>query len=320
MKKLSFIILSMGLVLAAAVGWAKDYADKKVLYVDSYHAGYPWSDGITQGITSVLEKTGIELKVHRMDTKRNKSEKFKKQAALKAKAVIESFKPDILIASDDNASKYLIQPYFKDAQLPVVFCGVNWDGTDYGYPYENATGMVEVTPVPQLIDHLQKISRGDQVGYLSGDTLSQQKNVHYIQDIFKLDLVEYYASDFADWKKGFQQMQGKVDLLLVYNNAGIKNWDEKAGAAFARTHTRIPTGTFYDWMAPYALLGFGKVPQEQGQWAAQTALKILDGRPPDQIPIARNQKGNLIVNARIAKSQGFDIPYELIRIAQQVIE
>ena len=47
----------------------------------------------------------------------------------KAKAEIDAFKPDVVIAADDNASKYLIEPYFKDAALPFVFCGVNWDAS-----------------------------------------------------------------------------------------------------------------------------------------------------------------------------------------------
>ena len=34
--------------------------------------------------------------------------------------------------------------FFDDADLPVVFCGVNWDAATYGYPFKNATGIVEV--------------------------------------------------------------------------------------------------------------------------------------------------------------------------------
>ncbi len=46
-----------------------------------------------------------------MDTKRNTSEEFKQEAALKAKALIESSNPDVVIVSDDNAVKCLVQPY-----------------------------------------------------------------------------------------------------------------------------------------------------------------------------------------------------------------
>ncbi len=62
-----------------------------------------------------------------MDTKRNTSEKFKKNAAIRAKTAIENFKPDLIIATDDNASKYLITPYFVDSKTPVVFARLNWN-------------------------------------------------------------------------------------------------------------------------------------------------------------------------------------------------
>ncbi|MCX9009588.1 MAG: hypothetical protein OIN66_00560, partial [Candidatus Methanoperedens sp.] len=105
----------------------KTYEGKKILYIDSYHAGYEWSDGETRGIEKILNDTGVELKILRMDTKRNDSDAFGKQAGLKAKSVIEEFKPDVVIASDDPAFKYVIMPYYRDATLPFVFCGINWD-------------------------------------------------------------------------------------------------------------------------------------------------------------------------------------------------
>ena len=45
-----------------------------------------------------------------MDTKRRSSTEDKKNSAVAAKAVIESWKPDVVITADDNAVKYLIQP------------------------------------------------------------------------------------------------------------------------------------------------------------------------------------------------------------------
>jgi hypothetical protein len=117
----TFLLLLCFSTLAAA----GDLKGKKVLFIDSYHEGYEWSDGITKGVKQVLDGKGIELKIVRMDTKRNGGEEFKKQAGEKAKAAIEEFKPDVVIAADDNASKYIIVPFFKDSPLPFVFCGVN---------------------------------------------------------------------------------------------------------------------------------------------------------------------------------------------------
>ena len=165
-KFIGFMLCMMLVVSFSAVPSEASYNGKKVLFIDSYHEGYAWSDGITNGIKSVVDGKGMNLKVVRMDTKRNASEDFKKEAALKMKAVIEDFKPDVVIASDDNASKYLIEPYFKGSNLPFVFCGVNWDASGYGFPTSNVTGMIEVTPVPQLLEQLKPYAKGNRIGFL----------------------------------------------------------------------------------------------------------------------------------------------------------
>ena len=74
------------LVLCGLFMSSQALAKSKVLYIDSYHEGYAWSDGICNGIKETLGDKA-ELKVHRMDTKRNGSDDFKKEAGLKAKAV-----------------------------------------------------------------------------------------------------------------------------------------------------------------------------------------------------------------------------------------
>ena len=132
-------------------------AQKRILFVDSYHARYLWSADITQGIRSVLdERQDVELKILRMDTKRNMTEEYKKEAARQARDLIESWQPDVVIASDDNAAKYFIVPFMKDSSLPVVFCGLSWNAAIYGFSTENITGMVEVNPILDTIHRLQK--------------------------------------------------------------------------------------------------------------------------------------------------------------------
>jgi len=134
---------------------------KKVLFVDSYHSEYIWSNDITTGIHSVLDsRQDIELKIFRMDTKRHISEEYKKKVALQARELIESWQPDVLIASDDIASKYLIAPYYLNTTLPVVFCGLNWDGSVYGFPADNVTGMLEVALVEETLGALRTVCQG----------------------------------------------------------------------------------------------------------------------------------------------------------------
>ncbi|MBI9077160.1 MAG: hypothetical protein JEZ02_17255 [Desulfatibacillum sp.] len=312
-------VLAMFFVLGGN-SLAADYPGKKILFVDSYHEGYPWSDEITQAVKDILDGTGVELKIFRMDTKRHSDEAFKKKAALEAKAIIESFKPDVVIASDDNASKYLIVPYFKNSAIPFVFCGINWDASVYGFPCKNVTGMLEVTPVFQLLDQLKPFAKGGRIGFIGPETLTSRKESENISLTFKMQLVEYFATDARDWKKGFAELQGKVDMLLIDSDGGLYADQAKDLIAYVEANTKIPTGTSYDFMAPYALVTFAKVAGEQGAWAASTALKILGGTAPGAIPLDQNQEGELILNARIARGLGVEIPYGLIDAASKIIE
>jgi ABC-type uncharacterized transport system substrate-binding protein len=321
MKKILGITLCLVLVFSfAATGFAEKYKGKKILYVDSYHEGYPWSDGITKGVKAVLENMGVELKIIRMDTKKNTSEEFKKQAALKAKAVIEEFKPDVVIASDDNASKYLIVPYYKDANLPFVFCGVNWDASVYGFPFSNVTGMVEVNDIVGLVDQLKKLSKGEKVGFMGGDTLTNRKEVENYKRIFNLDVEASYPKSFEDWKKDFIEIQNRVQNLVFYNFVAIERWNEAEAIEFVQNNTKIPTGTFQEGPMPYVLVGYLKVAQEQGRWAANAALKILDGTSPSDISITKNEEGKLMLNAKLAEKMGIEFPYDLIEATHEIIE
>ena len=76
------IVVAGAVAAGAAFYLYPNMMSQRVLFIDSYHEGYPWSDGITAGIQGVFEGTNVTLKVHRMDTKRNGSEEFKKKAAL----------------------------------------------------------------------------------------------------------------------------------------------------------------------------------------------------------------------------------------------
>jgi hypothetical protein len=49
-----------------------------------------------------------------MDAKRHKEPEEIAQKALEAKALIEAWRPDVVITADDDAAQYLIMPFYKD--------------------------------------------------------------------------------------------------------------------------------------------------------------------------------------------------------------
>jgi ABC-type uncharacterized transport system substrate-binding protein len=219
--------------------------------------------------------------------------------------LIQEFKPDVVIASDDNASKYLVMPYYRDAELPFVFCGVNWDASIYGYPYRNATGMVEVDLADQMVELLRPYAQGNRIGYLSITSFSEHKITRiYNQRFFHGRMKVYLVKTFSEFKQAFINAQKEVDMLHISNYAGIDRWDQDEAEKFILEHTRIPTGARLPWMKPFALITLAKVPEEQGIWAANTALKILRGTPPSAIPIVTNKRARLAINMKVAKHLG----------------
>ena len=281
------------------------YAGKRILFVNSYHEGYEWSDGVEAGIHNVLDGTGIELKFVRLDTKRNPDDVFGKTAGTQAKAEIEAFKPDVVIAADDNAQKYVIVPYFKGAALPIVFAAVNWDASAYGYPTSNVTGMIEVELPGQVVEQLKSYATGARVAYLTVDSETERKVVDiYNQRFFDGQMKTYWVKTLDEFKQAYLEAQNETDILFMGNNAGADRWDQAEMEKFVLENAKIPSGSINSWMAPYSLLTLAKSPEEQGEWSAKAALSILDGTPVSSIPVTENKKGKLILNLALAEKLG----------------
>jgi ABC-type uncharacterized transport system substrate-binding protein len=297
----------ISLYFLVPVALADNYAGKRILHIDSYHRGNIWNDRIADAVQASLKDTGVTLKIIHMDTKRNASETFKKAAALKAKAVIDRFQPHVVTTSDDNAAKYLIMGHYKNADLPFVFSGLNWDASSYDLPYKNVTGMVEVSPVPQIIELLKQYADGERIGYLTEDTKTKRKELDYHKKLFNIEYDQVYlVKSFAEWKESYLRAQDEVDMLIILGVAALADWDDKEAQSLAENHTKIPSGTDFSWLMHISMLGVGKSPEEQGRWAAHAALKILDGVEPSRIPLTHNTEGKLYFNRRIAASMGID--------------
>jgi ABC-type uncharacterized transport system substrate-binding protein len=313
-KSILFLLLVFSASLSAAQH--QPFAGKKVMLVNSYHQGYDWSDGIARGVHQVLDTQGIVVQEIWMDTKRNASETFKKQAALEAKQKIDEWQPDLIIAADDNASKYLIMPYFKNSKTPVVFCGINWDASVYGYPYQNATGMEEVSLVDTLIKELKRYARGERIGILTGTVLSDRKNVANFKNKLGIKFdKEIYVDTFGEWKKQFIALQQQVDLLIMENSRSIRFWDNAQAEKVVLENTLIPTGSTQPGMVRYTLLNYSQVPEEQGIYSANTALRIFGGENPGNIAIVNNEQAKVWVNLNVAQKLGIVFPLSMLKNA-----
>ena len=285
-------------------------SEKQVFYVNSYHKGYPPSDEVFAAISQVFDSVqGIQLESFFLDAKQNPSlETINENVALVLEE-IQKFKPDLVIVSDDDAVKYLVVPYLKDTKTPVVFCGVNWSANQYGLPATNVTGMLEVLPLKENLQQV-KLFNPDarKMLILSENSTSEQNNKALLDTLFRssgFDPSYELVNEFADWKTAFIVANQNFDLIYLPTNGSVKNWDKAEAIETVSQHIKVPVITCDDFMMPYCVFGMTKVASEQGEWAAKTAIEILNGKAVGEIPLVRNRQSKAFLNQKLATKIGF---------------
>lgn len=312
----SFTTLAGGTGIALA-GGAKG-SEARCLFVSSYHRGDHGSDGIEDGLREALGNR-CGLRVFYMDSKRNRAPEAIARAGEQARDLIEQWKPDVVIAADDNAARYLVMPWLRGLDLPVVFCGINWTVEEYGLPYTNATGMVEVAPMASLLDLVrQLVPAARSAMYLGADTLSEGKNLARSREIAQekgLQLEAALVSTTAQWIEAYRKAQD-LDVLIVGNRSGIDDWDPGAVREVLLRDTRRISVTSDRAMTPYSMIGFTKVPEEQGEWAGKLAVRILDGGDPADYPVVANRRWDIWINPRLLDAGHIRLPFRIVHRAK----
>ena len=159
------------LCLMAAPAFAEK-PSKSVLYLNSYHHGYRWSDSIMDGVRSVLDgsRYKIDLQIEYMDAKRYN---YKDVTGMlvrlyKEKFVHEHF--DIIIASDNDAFFFATQ--YRNLLfpgVPLVFCGVN-ALEPKSLIQGNLTGVVEQFDLSRTLDVVLNMHPGKKHMIVVGDS------------------------------------------------------------------------------------------------------------------------------------------------------
>ena len=101
--RLLFYVIAVLSIPVAAQQQLISRQGKKILLIHSYHAEYPWVAAITDGVRKALAGENITLDIFYMDTKRHPADAWKIKAGEQAQKVIAEWKPDAVIAADDDA-------------------------------------------------------------------------------------------------------------------------------------------------------------------------------------------------------------------------
>jgi hypothetical protein len=101
-------------------------------------------------------------------------------------------------------------------------------------------------------------------------------------------------------------------MVLLRSNGGIAGWNDAEAERFVREESRVPSGSVAPHMARWVLLNYAKVREEFGEWSARTALLILSGTSPAEVPLTQNRQAKALVNMGLAKRLGIRFPVEFL--------
>ncbi|MGE0084980.1 MAG: ABC transporter substrate-binding protein [Desulfococcaceae bacterium] len=322
-----FMVLAVFLTCGLNPAMAEENRKFKVLVVMSYHEDMIWVADMKKAIDSTLART-CELKYFYLDTRNN----FEggTQKAKEAYELFLEYKPDGVLAADDDAQVMFVVPYLKDkVKTPVIFCGVNAEPEQYGYPASNVSGVLERIHFKESIAFLQTIVPSvSSIGYLMGDNPTSQGYYQQIQNER-----ETYSAKSADIKFAktideslvmATEFKNSCDALFIDNTVGIKDkkgnsLEEKQVIPFlAKSFGKATFGANISVVKSGLLCAVVKTGQEQGETSANMLLKAMQGTPVSEFPITRNYQGKRMINVTVLKELGIRPRPEIIGSAELV--
>ena len=178
---------------------------KKVLVLNSYHQGHPWTDGITKSILKTFAEHDVNVEIHieNLDTKRivNKSS-WNDVLKQKLEAYPDGYL-DLIIVSDDNALNALIKIGHKYHTMPIVYCGISYNPAWYSDICSMFVGVEEYLPFKENIELGLKL-------------FPNTEHIAFVTDHSKTGISHYYSA-----KQALKNMDlGKMDIIWLngYNN------------------------------------------------------------------------------------------------------
>lgn len=294
----------------------------KILLLHSYHADYPWVAAITDGVREVLTGDEFDLRIFYMDTKRNTSPRWFEEAGAAARKLIDEWQPEIVIAADDNAQKFVTRRYAGEKTPLFVFCGVNEDPATYGLPASNVTGLIERPLFTQSIDlALELIPRLRTVAVISDKSPTSIGALRYMRrQAIPVKTVGWnLIRDFDTWKKRVREYCLSADAVCIYMYHTLRDNESETSLPPSRVmewtaeNCTVPTIGFFDFAINDGVtLGVVESGKAYGRQAALISRQLLNGKTPDDFPVRTVETGKPMINPVSARKSGLIIPEETI--------
>ena len=280
----------------------------RVLLINSYHAGYPWSDGITTALGAELARAEntLELFVEYLDAIRHPPEKLASGMTALLQEKYRQRQPDVLIVADDPALQFILPRREKlFPGVPLVFCGINNDSDALLAGQKRITGVVENLDMAGTIELILRLHpQAGKIAFIAGSSITSQgflQNFRRASGPFRdraafIELVDLSLDELA---AALRQLPPDTVILhtpILHDRDGVP-LAPQGNIDLITEHTGLPFYSFWEHaIGDKGVGGIVTSTAAQGEAAASQTLQILHGVQPEQIPIRHDLPNRPIFN------------------------
>ena len=305
----------------------------RILHVMSFDSPWRWTDGQFAGFKQGLGPVDVEYKVFQMDVKRHSRPEEKAQRGQMAREIIDSWRPDLVYTSDDDAVEFVTRKYLNTS-LPFVFSGVNKTLESHGLTgASNVTGVLEkehfvesVRLLKEIVPQVKRLAIITDHGTYWGSVIERIES--------SLDRLPGISLATIDRVQSFEEFQEKLasyphraDAIVFLGIFTLKdrngnNVPYQEVQKWASQNSRLPDISFWVDRVHFGVLASVTVSEhEQGLAAGRLAREILiNGRRPSTLPIEATVKGQPVISLARAGQLGISVKSSLLLTSEVVTE
>ena len=321
-KKLCvLLLLFIFLISLSAPAFSLKERKEEILFISAYNGSFPTWYNQLNGIKEVLENEYV-LDIEVMDSKRFFDDDYLDLIdQLLHYKYQNRWKPDAVIAADDNAFNYILEnqnELFKD--IPIIFIGVNTiESAVRADQYPNITGFVEALSMKDTIDAgISLITDAKRIVYIVDDTptgrgqLQNFNNIrHHYEDSFEIKPILLKNYSFDELETELQNL-GKTDVTILFsanldkNNLRI-NFNDVMD--IINEHSKAPVFHLWGYGVGEGLAGGRLISHYKYGVQAGTLLKeILDGKVKiENVKVETESANDYIYDFQVLEKYDIDI-------------
>lgn len=289
-----------------------------------------WTQQVDAGMRAALESNRRPLSVE-WDYlgATSPASRGTEEAVAEARRAIDRFKPDVLIAVDDEANSLVARHYVGRTAPHILYLSIDQPPSSYGYANApNVSGIAEELPWTAIRDALIQLFPGRPVTLpvVGVDSPTDRAGVAQLKAFRDWGPVKVgdpeLVSTAGAWRDAVTRAQGDALLVLSPQDVPAADGSTVTAAELSRwtqeNSRPLPIGTQVEFVPDGGALSFAPAPDDYGRRAIEGALDWLDDRStpgPPQPGVSSHF--DVAVRREALARRGFTLPQIYLEAARE---